>query len=540
MSENTTTPTRKARKRKVQIAAPVTTTHPFRDVMRAGVPLVQYETSDPAATIKTVVKVMNGEADTRPLLVWDVLRGLVHLNEPGKVLAGKLVGTNGPQSLASPVALLKKLDAEAGQLRAPNVDPAKAGAVIFMNNAHRFIDDVAVMQGVWNLRDRLKSVGAILVLLCTTGKTPLELRHDLVSLSDPLPDNAELQGILKRVCNDAVKAGATFDADEVSSDGATVDTLTGLNAFAAEQTTAMSVRRDKLDKETLWARKVKQIEQTSGLTVVKSDERADDLKGLDNLLDYVSRLVETSQNSEDNAIRCLVIMDEIEKMLAGAGGDTSGTSQDQLGAILRFMQDEEIPGIILLGPPGTGKTAVPKAVCNKFEIPLIGFDFGAMKGSLVGESEAKIRAALATVKAISGGKTIVIATCNKIASLPPELRRRFSLGTFYNDLPAADELPAIWKVWANRYGLDPKQPLPEAHAWTGAEVRACCDVAKRTGLSLQLAARKIVPISKSAPDQIAALRQMANGSFISASKDETYTMHEEQAQPTGNRRLQLA
>lgn len=530
--------TRKPRaKRKVSIQPPATTAHPFRDVMRAGVPLVQYETSDPAATIKTIVQVMNGEADTRPLLVWDILRGLVHLNEPGKTLASKLCGTLGPQSLSSPVAMLKKIDAEAAHMLNPlEENQGKRGAVVFMSNAHRFIDDVSVMQGVWNVRDRFKSAGAILVLLCTTGKTPLELRHDLVSLSDPLPGNAELQGILKRVCETAVKAGATFDAEEVSADGATVDTLTGLNAFAAEQTTAMSVRRDKLDMDTLWTRKVKQIEQTSGLTVVKSDERAEDLRGLDNLLGYVSRLVENSE------VRCLLIIDEIEKSLAGAtgAGDSSGTSQDQLGAILRFMQDENVSGLILVGHPGCGKSAVPKAVCNKYDIPLIGFDFGAMKGSLVGESEAKIRAALATVKAISNGKALIVATCNKITSLPPELRRRFSLGTFFSGLPEAAELAGIWRVWMTRCGLDMKQPIPNADGFTGAEVRACCDVAKRTGLTLAEAIKFIVPISKSSGDQVTALCRMASGNFISAHHGGTYEYNENGITTTdGSRKIQL-
>lgn len=533
----TTTNTRKPRAKR-KLAAPVAATaqHPFRDMIRAGVPIVQYETTDPAATIKSVCVAINGEATTRPLLVWDIIRGLNHLNDTGKDLVSQLCGASGGASLASPVKLLVKLETEA---KAIGLQAQRPGAIVFMMNAHRFIEDVAVLQGVWNIRDKFKACGACLVLLCAHTKTPLELRHDIMALNDPLPDTAELAGIVKRVCGDAVKAGATFDADEVSGDAATVDTLTGLNAFSAEQTTAISVRRDRLDTDTLWSRKVRQIEATSGLTVVRSNERAEDLRGIDNLLDYVSRLVETSQADDAKAIRCLVIMDEIEKMLAGAGGDTSGTSQDQLGAILRFMQDEEIPGIILVGPPGTGKTAVPKAVCNKYNLPLIGFDFGAMKGSLVGESEAKIRAALATVKAISNGKAIVIATCNKIASLPPELRRRFSLGTFYNDLPSAEELPAIWRVWCDRYNIA-KQELPNAAGWTGAEIRACCDVAKRTGLSLVEASRFIVPVSKSAGDAVEALRNMASGNFISANHPGTYDKEARNHQTTGSRNIQLA
>jgi len=53
-----------------------------------------------------------------------------------------------------------------------------------------------------------------------------------------------------------------------------------------------------------------------------------------------------------------------------------------------------------------------------------------MKGSLVGESERRLRAALSVVDAVSQGQALFIATCNSIGALPPELRRRFTLGTF--------------------------------------------------------------------------------------------------------------
>lgn len=533
MSDTTTTKKPRA-KRKVATPPPATTSHAFLPAKRAGVPLVCYETTDPAATIRSITQAINGEATTRPLIVWDVLRGVSHLNEAGKQTISQLTGSAGGASLKSPIALLTKLEIDCSKLAQTNAP--ETGSIIFMMNAHRFIDDIGVLQGVWNLRDKFKGIGAMLVLLCVTGKVPLELRHDLVTLADPLPDLAELAGIVKRVTKDAQRAGANIDPEALSADGATVDTLTGLNAFAAEQTTAMSVERNGLNMDTLWNRKVRQIEQTSGLTVIKSDERAEDLRGLDNLLGYVSRLVENSE------IRCLLILDELEKSLAGAtgGGDSSGTSQDQLGAILRFMQDENVSGLILVGHPGCGKSAVPKAVCNKYDIPLIGFDFGAMKGSLVGESEAKIRAALATVKAISNGKAIIIATCNQIASLPPELRRRFSLGTFFSDLPADDELDSIWQVWIARYGLDPKQRIPNATGFSGAEIRACCDVAKRTGLPLLEAVKFIVPISKSAGDKVENLRRMASGNFISAHTSGTYDMAERNATtPTNERQISL-
>jgi SpoVK/Ycf46/Vps4 family AAA+-type ATPase len=81
-----------------------------------------------------------------------------------------------------------------------------------------------------------------------------------------------------------------------------------------------------------------------------------------------------------------------------------------------------------------------------------------MTGSLVGESQRKIRQAMEVFKAVSQGKGLFIATCNKIAALPPELKRRFTLGTFYVDLPSDEERSAIWPIWLKKYNL-PKQAV---------------------------------------------------------------------------------
>ena len=529
------TTTRKSRAKRKLALDPATDTkpHPFSDVMRAGVPLVQYETSDPAATIRNVCQSMNGDfsgsdgKQARPVLEWDLLRSVRALNDAGK-LACSLIAGQDVQSVSNPVALLARLDETAGET-------AMRFAIIFMHNAHKFAEDVAFIQGVWNLRDRFKRIGACLVMLCPIGRVPLELKHDLVTLSDPLPDAAELSAIVKKITTEAQKSGATFEPTELAEDGLIIDTLRGLSPFGAEQVTAMAVRRDRLDADVLWERKKRMIEQTPGLAVWQGGESFDELGGLANLKQFLTRIL----TSGKTPVRAIGFIDEIEKGMAGAAGDTSGTSQDQLQVFLKVMQDLNIPGIILVGPPGTGKSAIAKAAGNVAGAPVVAIDTGAMKGSLVGQSEGQIRSAMDVFKAISQGKGLFIATCNKIASLPPELRRRFTLGTFYVDLPSEDERAAIWQSWITRSGLE-KQTLPNSDGWTGAEIKACCDVSARTGLSLKEAASFIVPVSKSAADQILALRQQASGKFISANHAGVYEMNTNQNQNTDDtRRIQL-
>jgi hypothetical protein len=109
--------------------------------------------------------------------------------------------------------------------------------------------------------------------------------------------------------------------------------------------------------------------------------------------------------------------------------------------------------------------------------------------------------------------------------LPPELRRRFTLGTFFFDLPTAEERETIWRIYLKNYGVS--GDLPDDEGWTGAEIKECARKAHRLRMTLAEASRYIVPVSRSAGDQIKALRQMASGKFISASTAGLYRYEEE-------------
>jgi AAA+ superfamily predicted ATPase len=58
-------------------------------------------------------------------------------------------------------------------------------------------------------------------------------------------------------------------------------------------------------------------------------------------------------------------------------------------------------GIALLGPPGTGKSLSAKAISQSLGQPLIRFDVGRVFGSLVGQSEQRVRSALKLIEAIA-------------------------------------------------------------------------------------------------------------------------------------------
>jgi SpoVK/Ycf46/Vps4 family AAA+-type ATPase len=222
--------------------------------------------------------------------------------------------------------------------------------------------------------------------------------------------------------------------------------------------------------------------------------------------------------------RVIGFIDEIEKAFAGFGTDSSGVKTDMTGTMLTWMQDRNVDGCLFLGPPGCAKSAVGKAAGNLAGKLTIAFDLSAMQNSEVGKSGERLRAALNVMDAISDGRVLFIATCNSIGSLPPELRRRFKSATFFFDLPTAEERDLIWKIYLNKYGVS--GALPRDDGWTGAEIKECCEKSYRLKISLEQAASYIVPVSRSAAEQIKSLRLQSSGKYVSASLPGVYQYEE--------------
>lgn len=482
----------------------------FKAARKVGTPLVAIATPDPAATIETI---QSGFEENPPALIqWDVVRGLTALNPPAQsALAG----------LGSDIAAITQNPVEA--LAVATRLPERA--ILFLHNAQRFVDQPAVAQAIWNLRDLFKSNKRTLTLLCPGMTLPAELSQDVLTLTEELPGTAELEVILKAQYAYAKEA---VDLPELSEETVrkAVDATIGLAAFPAEQAIAMSISPEGLDVSGLWERKRQMIAQTPGLTVWRGGETFADIGGMENAKTFLSRLVNGKEPP-----RAVVFIDEIEKALAGSQSDSSGVSQAFLGTLLTWMQDNEALGCLFLGPPGAAKSAIAKSVGNTAGIPTISFDLGGMKSSLVGESEGRLRAALGVVQAVSQGRALFLATCNSLQALVPEIRRRFKEATMFFDLPDIEERRAIWNIYLKKFQIPEAKrfrdafsvhDFPDDTGWTGAEIRQCCELAYRLDCTLMEASAYIVPVSKSAADQIETLRTQAHGRFLSASYSGLY------------------
>lgn len=484
----------------------------LRKAYAVACPIVTLTTSDPAQSIRDIVETLSDSY----VVTWDIAKAGSFPVQPNQQEAEAAIG----RASGFDMSALNLTEFLIGCERLPGSEPGSKtkGTVVVIKNANRYLDDPAVVQQIWNLRDIFKYPKRMLVLMGSSIKLPEELTHDAIELDEPLPDHTKLRGIVDTLCKDAgIEVEATLLDDAAAA-------ARGMSAFGAEQLAALNFSKASggVNVRGVWSDKCQKINEVPGLKVITGGT-FDDVAGVE----QIKRFMRGILNGQDKP-RCIVFVDEIEKSLGGADSDTSGVSQDQLGTILQYMQDHRAAGILEVGAPGTCKSALAKAAGGEVGIPTIQFDLGGMKDSLVGGSEGRIRQALKVIDAVSGGKTIWIATCNSLTALPPELRRRFKYGTWFFDLPTKAERSAIWDLYTVRYDL----PIGISESLldmelSGAEIESVCEIAWRIGCTTDEAVNYIVPVSRAGAKQLDALRAMADGALLSASEPGVYTRKSE-------------
>jgi hypothetical protein len=493
----------------------------FLAARRVSTPLLMIRTPDPIATVKTItaaVKQIDDAKKTKtktqvdsPVIFWDCINGWQGINDSGREAVNAAMDGAKPKDVTANAVESLELAVKL---------PAKC--ILFLSNAHAGFDppNPNYIQAISNLREKYKTNQRQLVLLTPGCTLPPELAQDVLTLDEPLPTADQLEEIVTKLYRDALEdSKAKLDKEVMTK---AVDALCGLAAFPADQVTAMSLKRNSddsigFDLQALWDRKRQIVEGTPGLTVYRGTERFSDIGGLDNIKEFLTRFINGKRPP-----RVVLFMDEIEKMLGGSDGDTSGTSQSILAKWLSWTQDKNANGqvksngMLLLGHPGVGKSILAKATGNEAGVPTVIADLGSVKSSLVGSSEARMDNMLKVVDAIGQGEILMLVTCNKIDSLKPEFRSRFQLGTWMFSLPTPEERKTIWGLHRKRFGIDPADKIPPDDGWVGREIEACCQMSYLLDIPLQEASAYITPSVVANSEAINALNQKANGRYLSA------------------------
>ena len=432
------------------------------------------------------------------LATWDIESGL---NVPGQ--AEQDASSN------DPLAAIRSINA----LATP-----EGTAILVLQNFHRFLQSAEVVQALARQIVSGKQNRTIVVVLSPVVQIPTELEKMFVVMEHDLPNRQELDEIARGI---ATEDGELPEDSELQS---VLDAAAGLTRMEAESAFSLSlVRRERITPDAIWELKTQTLKKSGLLSLYQGDSDFSSLGGLSALKAFCKR------------------------------------------AMLHSHQGNPLKrprGIMLLSPPGCGKSQFCKALGKEVGRPVLILDVGSLMGSLVGQSEERTRQALRIIdamapcvvmideveKAFAGmngsgdsgvasrmfgtflswlndheSDVFVVCTANDVSKLPPEFSRseRFD-GVFFLDLPSRDEKDAIWTIYRDLYEIDPAQKCPDDTNWTGAEIKSCCRLSALLDLPLKQAAQNVVPVAVTASESMGRLQTWASGRCLSASQSGVY------------------
>ena len=390
-----------------------------------------------------------------------------------------------------------------------------------------------------SLPSAAKSSAQALIILSPNGSVPADLAGHATVIEWPLPDRAEIGALLDAAVNtlpDEIRAAAAPNGTRDSA----IDAAVGLTGEEAQSCFAKSlVQTRRIDPVLVSSEKRRVIAREKVLEWFEPIPGGiDAVGGLDVLKGWLSQ----------------------RKLAYSPAARAYGLPAPK--------------GMLLVGPPGTGKSLTAKAVATAWGVPLLKMDLGALKSKFVGDSEANIRKAFGVIsaigrcvvwldeieKALAGanqgaadggvssdalgailgwmqerqGEAFVVATSNDAAALPPELLRKGRFDElFFVDMPnpneRADVLRAALRAHGRKSvaGLDVDAVGAACAGFTGSEIAALVPDALFAAFAdgareivtadLVAAARTVVPLSKTAPEKIAKMREWAKGKARPAS-----------------------
>lgn len=391
-------------------------------------------------------------------------------------------------------------------------------AILVLQNFHRFLQSAEIVQALSQQVIAGKQNRTIVVVLSPVVQLPVELEKLFVVLEHELPDRIQLAEIARGI---ATEESELPEGPELAT---VLNAAAGLTRLEAENAFSLSlVRHGRITPDAVWELKTQILRKSGSLELHRGQEDFQSLGGLSSLKSFCQRAMR--QRSPENS-------------------------------------RQRSRGVLLLSPPGCGKSQFCKALGREVDRPVLILDVGSLMGSLVGQSEERTRQALRVIdamapcvvmideveKAFAGvngsgdsgvssrmfgtflswlndheSDVFVVCTANEVSKLPPEFGRseRFD-GIFFLDLPEQEEKEAIWNIYLDVFTIDRQQRMPDDTDWTGAEIKACCRLSALLDVSPLEAAQNVVPVAITARESVERLRTWASGRCLSASQPGIY------------------
>ncbi len=474
--------------------------------LRARFPLIWLQTHEEERALVSLLRVRETLAQKKGIgfYIWSATRGL---HDPdGKEVA--------PQTAGDPVLALEHIFQSATE------------AIYVFLDMHRHFTPVIerlIRDAVWKVKHTRKS----LVFVGARADVPEGLSADATLLFYPTPDADDLESLV-----DSVAAAEGLPAPEGQTRGMLARALLGLTRREAERVLRRAIAtRGTLDAgcaDEVLAEKEQIVRKEGILEFCRPGTGFAAVGGLEPLKKWFTQ----------------------RRQAFDPAGQRFGLRPPR--------------GVVLAGVPGCGKSLSAKALAADWEVPLLHLDLGKIYGSLLGESEDRLRRALATAEAVSPcglwidelekafsglgnardngvarrlfgtfltwledrlAPVFVAATANDIGRLPPEFLRKGRFDEiFFVGLPGQNERASIFRVHLAKRGRDPASFDLAALAgisdgYSGAEIEAAVvdglyrafeDGARPLAeADICAALETVVPLSKLRADDIARMEAWA-------------------------------
>lgn len=421
-------------------------------LIRAKYPIIVIESVEEGRVLKVIEQI--AEELGKQYIPWSCTDGLHGGNE---------METKDPQMALQEIKKMKK-----------GGDTESSPGIIFvLKDFHRYLTAQTPPQIIRYMRDlyaNMQGTKGTLIVTCPIIDVPLDLQKSMAITRLPMPAKDELRTIfnnalesLKMRKDKDKKVGQMLKevSDSIAPENVEqmLNAALGLTCDEWENIVARCFVQRSITPETVLREKEQIIRKSGVLQFQQASSKMDDVGGLDELKRWIRK----------------------SKKRFTKEAEAYGLDKPR--------------GILMVGPPGTGKSLTAKVIAKEMNLPLIRLDMADIASKWYGETTSRLRQALDVASAIapavfmwdevekmfstgeggsSGGheetmramSTLLtdfeenpaplfrVATCNNPFGLKPELMQRFEKIIFV-DLPNTKEREEIFAIHIRVRGRDP-------------------------------------------------------------------------------------
>lgn len=343
------------------------------NLIKARHGVIAVRTHETERVMDALWEICTEENSPKTLIQWSTSSGITKAAWQTKQLGTATIRERGSSPVDQFKAETQKYNQPPGAIMAAmeyKMDNARDVLVVAVHNYHHYLTNPMIQQLLLDASEAFLRDRRVIILIGPVFNLPNELSKAITILDWPLPTPDEIRQQVDELAEAALRVGKY----EVDLDGNTqllVRALQGMTMDEIKHSLNLvfaTFGRLDASPETLHLitdRKAGIVKATRALEFFETNAQMAEVGGLEYLKQY-SREVAAVYSDEARAF----------------------------GAI-------PPRGVLLVGPPGTGKSLTAKCIASLFGMPLLRMDAGSLFSSLVGSSEENVRQALKIAEAVA-------------------------------------------------------------------------------------------------------------------------------------------